>query len=462
MKKLSYEFVKEKIEKEGYKLLSKEYINSRSKLKLRCNKGHEYEAKYNSFSNGKRCPYCNGGIRLTYEFIKKQIEKERYELLSSEYINSISKLKLRCNKGHEYEAVYGSFKNGHRCPICSGKQKHSYEFIKKQIEKEGYKLLSKEYINNYTKLKLRCNKGHEYEVRWHDFKKNIRCRKCSGGVSKEEKRIIKYLKSLNINIIENDRSIIPPFELDVVIPSHKLAIEYCGLYWHNEKFIDKNYHKNKLELCNQAGYRLITIFEDEWVHKKEIVKNRLKYILGLNTERIYARKCTIKEINTKKAREFINKYHIQGYSNCKIKLGAFYKDKLIAVMTFSNASIRGNKNINTYELNRFCTSNSIVGIASKLLKYFQRNYKYNKIITFADRRWSEGKLYEKIGFKKCYNVDLNYFYVNGNNRIHRFNFRKNVLKDKLEKFDQQLSERENMKNNSWLRIYDCGNIKYSI
>jgi hypothetical protein len=521
--RLSYDFIKEQIEKEGYELLSEEYVSSREKLSIKCTNGHEYDASFDSFKDGRRCPICAGVKKHSYEFIKEQFENEGYKLLSKEYKNSNKILKTICPNGHEYKVRYSAFKTGNRCSEC---RKHQYKDVKENIEKEGYKLLSKEYKNVSEKLKVRCPKNHEYEVSYHNFrigqrcphclknsysdvKENIekegykllsteyipnkklkvvcdkgheyevkycnffnnesRCPKCNPSISKQEKEILEYIKSLNIDVIENCRDLIKNpetnyhCELDIVIPEKKIAIEYCGVHWHSEIYKDKKYHLNKLEQCNKEGYRLITIFEDEWLYKNDIVKNRLKYILGLEENKIYARKCKIKEIDTKEATEFINKHHIQGYSNCKVKLGAFYNNKLVSVMTFSNASRRGNKKeIGNYELNRFCTSYNVVGIASKLLKYFQRTYEYNKIITFADRRWSDGNLYEKIGFKKLYNVDLNYFYTNGNNRVHRFNFRKGVLKDKLKNFNPMLSEHQNMINNNWFRIYDCGNIKYEI
>jgi hypothetical protein len=39
---------------------------------------------------------------------------------------------------------------------------HIHEYVKEQIENEGYKLLGKEYKNVFTKLKIKCPEGHEY------------------------------------------------------------------------------------------------------------------------------------------------------------------------------------------------------------------------------------------------------------------------------------------------------------
>ena len=135
-------------------------------------------------------------------------------------------------------------------------------------------------------------------------------------------------------------------------------------------------------------------------------------------------------------------------------------------MTFRKLNIaKGSKSeINTYELDRFCSNYNfrVVGIASKLLKYFINNYNPIKIISYADRRWSDGNLYKRLGFNFVHNTDPNYWYITENGRIHRFNFRKSELNKKLEHFDPNLTEYQNMLNNGYCRIWDCGNMKFEL
>lgn len=211
---------------------------------------------------------------------------------------------------------------------------------------------------------------------------------------------------------------------------------------------DKQYHLNKTNLCNEKGYRLIQIFEDEWINKRNIVENRLKYILGFSDRKIYARKCTIREIEVKDARKFCENYHIQGYGNSKIKLGLFYGNELVSVMTFSrpNISKGKNKNKDKWELNRFCSSCSVIGGFSKLLKYFKHHYEWNEIFSYVDIRWNTGKAYEKVGFSFDSYTKPNYWYCryikNEPVRYHRFNFRRNLLEGKG-------TEKEIMLKNGW-------------
>ena len=396
------------------------------------------------------------------EFYEYQVKIQKKSQNLDKVKNKKSKKVKELWKNEEYRKRQIESKKGK-----GAYNKYTIDFIRKEAEKSNTVVISQEYINAHSKIKFKCHKNHIYEMKWNGFQQGHRCPKCSNHISKSEMEIKEYLKSLNINIIENNRSIIHPLELDIVIHSHKLAIEYCGLYWHSEENgKDKNYHLNKLKKCNQLGYSLIQIFEDEWINKQKIVKNRLKHILGLEKNKIYARKCLIRSINSKEARIFVENNHIQGYSGSHIKLGAFYNNELTAVMTFSKPSLakgRKNNNDNIYEISRFCTNKNVIGIASKLLKYFQRNYKWKEIYSYADRRWSKGDLYEKIGMIFIKNTKPNYWYRKNNQyRYHRFHFRKSVLKNKLEIFDPNKSEYENMIDNGWNRIWDCGNSLYRI
>jgi hypothetical protein len=172
-------------------------------------------------------------------------------------------------------------------------------------------------------------------------------------------------------------------------------LNLIGDYWHSEKYKPSEYHLNKTLECEKIGYKLIHIFEYEWLNKQDIIKNKLNFYLNSYKECIYARKCMVKEISVSDKNKFLNKYHIQGEDKSKIKLGLFYQDELVAVMTFGKP--RFNKNYE-YELIRYATSKHVIGGAGKLLKYFERNYKPKSIITYADRRFSQGNMYSKLGF----------------------------------------------------------------
>ena len=290
----------------------------------------------------------------------------------------------------------------------------------------------------------------------------VLCNPISELKSIKEKELINFIKSLNIELIDGDRDILNNLELGIYIPSHNIAFEFDGLYWHNELYKDANYHLNKTELCEEKGIKLIHIFEDEWVYKKDIVKSRIKNLLGLNEIKIFARKCVIKEVSVKDNRIFLDENHIQGECKSKIKLGLYYDNELVSLMTFGKGRvIMGGDNSN-WELTRFCNklNTNVVGGASKLLKHFIKNYNPNEIISYADRRWSQGGLYDELKFEKVNITKPNYWYIIGNKRKHRFGFRKSILVK--EGFNENKSEHDIMLERKIYRIYDCGNITYKM
>ena len=335
------------------------------------------------------------------------------------------------------------------------------------LDNVNLEFLDDKYVDERYLHSFKCKKcGTEFKQIWNSVQQGYKCPKCfprQMGSSIIEKEIAYFIKEdLGLEILENTKSIISPLELDIFIPSMNIAIEHDGVYWHNCEMVDKNYHINKTNMCEEKGIRLIHIFEDEWAYKKDIVKNRLKQILNYKQDRkiIHARKCVIKEITPKQKSEFLEKYHIQGNDNSVIKLGAYYENELISVMTFAHSSIaKGGSKIkdNTvWELNRFCTKEDYIctGIASKLLKHFQRHYEWRQIFSYADRRWSQGDVYEKLGFTFVKNTDINYWYTKGNDRIHRFALRKQENEDKSK------TEFELRSEQGYTRIYDCGSKKY--
>ena len=174
--RLTHDFVLGEIGNAGYKLLST-YKNSKAKLDLECDKGHQYRANWGSFGQGNRCPHCSGNAKLTHDFVLGEIGKADYKLISR-YENANEKLDLECDKGHQYKARWGDFKAGYRCPCCSGNIKLTHEFVLGEIGNAGYKLLST-YEQSGKKLDLECDKGHRYKACWGHFNEGTRCPYCA-------------------------------------------------------------------------------------------------------------------------------------------------------------------------------------------------------------------------------------------------------------------------------------------
>ena len=270
--------------------------------------------------------------------------------------------------------------------------------------------------------------------------------------SSGEKELSDYLKSINISHEKGVRSLIPPQEVDIYIPSHNIAIEYNGLYWHSEKHRNKNYHYEKWKTCNNAGIQLIQIWEDEWMNKPEIIKNMLAHKLGVSTQkRVYGRKTDILVLSFKESSQFLNKNHIQGEASGSLYLGLGIDDELVAAIVFKQRSE------DKWELVRYATNSNVIGGFSKLLKYFEGVIHPNKITTFADLCVSDGGLYKDNGFIMDKLLKPDYSYFVGGVREHKFGYRlKRFENDPDLIWEDGLSERELAELNGLLRVYDAG------
>ena len=257
-----------------------------------------------------------------------------------------------------------------------------------------------------------------------------------------------------------NREIITPLELDIVNHDKKLAIEYCGLYWHAEfsSGRGKTYHRAKYLLAKEKGYRLITVFESDDLDK---VKVLLRKLLG-KTNRIYARKTKIEKIDSKTAIEFHNTHHLHNAIGGTDHYGLYDEHNLVMVISFGKT--RFSKKYE-YECTRMTSHSNVtvVGGASKLFKYFISDINPKSLITYSDLRFGEGKVYLNCGLTEEEQTAPNYWYFKRNTSIlhSRVKFQKHKLNSVLETFDSEKTEFENMIDNRWDRIWDCGNAKYT-
>jgi len=272
-----------------------------------------------------------------------------------------------------------------------------------------------------------------------------------------EKQVLQFIRQLGIEALSGDRIMIKPYELDIYIPSHNLAIEYCGLYWHSEQQgKDRWYHQNKHVLCKNQNIQLLTIFEDEWVTRAPQVKRKLRHLLHKTlSDRIFARKCSLIDVSTNNKKLFFDQHHIQGNGPGSINLGLEHNGNLVACMSFIKHKHHH------YYLNRYATSCTVVGGFSKLLKWFENTVSWNTIVSFADNRWSNGDLYFQTGWTLDKVIPPDYSYSpDSKQRLHKFNYRRIHLPKKLKHYDELLSERQNCDANGVLRIWDCGKMRF--
>lgn len=302
-------------------------------------------------------------------------------------------------------------------------------------------LIDKYNLNNREILNFKCLKcGNTFENNYFNIQQGYgKCPICFPKYkSNDELELIEFIKSLNIsNIVEGDKTILNGKELDILLPDKNLAIEYNGLYYHSETCNrDEKYHLDKTIECKKRNLKLIHIFEDEWVYKKDIVKNKLKEVFEIyddidlnNNDHI------IKEINETIKNEFINKYDLQRNIESDINLGLYYNQNLTSIISFK-------KDNDIYEIANFCSSSNYNNkfIFDKLLSYFKDNYEWDEIILYADIRWII--LNNINGFKMVNYINPKCWYVKGNTKY--------------------MENEINKEYNKYHKLWDCGYLKLSL
>lgn len=265
----------------------------------------------------------------------------------------------------------------------------------------------------------------------------------------KEKELYLFIKSIyNGEVIQSSRD---GMEIDIYLPEINLGFEFNGLYWHSELYRDKYYHLNKTNYFKERDIRIIHIWEDDWINKRSILESQIKYLLNKSQVGIFARKCHVREIDSKISTKFLEDNHIQGRDYSVIKLGLFFNDELVSIMTFNKSEGRKKMEGGGWNLSRFCNkiNYSVTGGASKLLNFFIKNYDVRRIVSYADRDWSMGDLYFKLGFYLVSQNNPDYKYIVNNKRVHKSRFRKSKT---------GLSESEL----NLLKIWDCGKIKFEM
>lgn len=315
------------------------------------------------------------------------------------------------------------------------------------------------YIGSNYSL-FNCISGHEFTIHIDNYHSRLKsniplCTVCNpiGDLrSIKEQELYKFISSVyDGEIVQSYRD---KLEIDIYLPDLKLGFEFNGLYWHSEEYKDKNYHLDKTKYFDERGIRIIHIWEDDWDCKCDIVKSQIKNWTGNTQNRIFARKCKVVEM---KSSHFLNENHIQGVDKSSLKLGLFFGDELVSAMTFDRFEGRKKMEDGGWNLSRFCNKldTSVIGGASKLLKYFIDKYGPSRIVSYADRDWSVGDLYYKLGFEKMNESLPDYKYLVDNKRIHKSNFKKS-------KIEYLGTESEYIKSKGIERVWDCGKIKFEM
>lgn len=291
--RLKFEDVKRLVESRGFELLDDFYINSRTKMNLKCKKNHTFTMSVDNLKKGCNCPSCVGVAKPTIDEIKEYLGQYGYTLLDEKYTNNATKLRFLCNNGHEYSARWSQFKRGQRCPQCKGNKRYTIEEVGEYVSMQGYRLLSKDYAGANAKIDLICPNQHEYSCSFHNFLRGKRCPRCA-KISRGEKEIEAILNELGVDFkyqhTFHDCKKVFALPFDFYLPSHNIAIEYDGEHhfrptdfagkgeeWAKGQFeLTQKRDKIKNDYCHANNIKLLRIPYYEFENIKNIITDTLK------------------------------------------------------------------------------------------------------------------------------------------------------------------------------------------
>ena len=458
---MSHKISKEELQQElkdkyGFTLVQ-EYINAHTDIVFLCSNGHKNIAKQNNVRRrGYTCKECQHG---RYIQPKKQWTQQELEHLVELVDQGIAAKECSVVFNTTEQALR---KTCEQLNIQFDPSINTSKALATILAHQGRSANIPSSIRNTDKILITCQNGHtlKQEVRVVLYQKQI-CAACSQEktTSKPEEELRTFISEQYQGwIVYNDRTVLEGKELDIVLPDKSLAFEFNGIYWHQDKKVPINYHKDKTIKAEENDYQLIHIQDYLWHTKQDIVKSRIKQLLGKSIK-IPARKTVIKQIPF--PREFLDNNHLQGAgSPTSINYALYYKDEIVAVITFGKPRFTSNQE---WELVRFATKQgvSVQGGASKLFKHFVKKNNPNSIVSYAARDFSRGNLYITLGFKHQHNSEPGYAYYKRLNKISRYQAQKHKLEKLLPLYDPKLSESENMALNGYYKVYDSGNMVFT-
>lgn len=427
-----------KVHGDRYDVSEVKYVNSTTKVVLVCPVHGRFSSRPDMLLNGCGCPECHNDMRSRLaaktkeKFVEEvdQLYGGRYDVSDAEYVNQDTRIKVNCKEHGMFSVVPYKLLHGSHCPSCmkverDGKRKEemTIRFIDRGNEVHGRKYVYDkiEYVNAHTPVEIICPKHGSFMQIPSYHLDGCGCQRCAleNGCSCGENEVKKFITEMvGCEVLYNNRSLLLNRELDVYVPERHVAVEYDGLFWHSEFNVPQFYHLNKTNDCMDKGVRLIHIFEDEWLYRKEMVKSRLRYVLG-SSELIHSMDCTFGDVESDVADEFLEKNDIDPISTNDRCFGLFLDGNLVQLVCMNGSQIVRN----TMLLNT-----NVEGGTERLLNEMP----YESFLVMVDRRWECREEYESIGFSFLYETQPDFMYVCNDRRV-----------------------KEN-RNGTFSKIYDCG------
>lgn len=302
------------------------------------------------------------------------------------------------------------------------------EVVAARVSAAGFDLLSDDCRSHKgSRFRVRCRScGAIQERTLYSIEETRKCFVCCPRETAGHLELLEFVRGLAPDAVSNDRSVISPLELDVVVPSARLAIEFNGLYWHSEAHRGRTYHEDKARTAAEAGYRLIHVWEDEWRDRRPIIESMVRHRLGGDARRVGARSCEVIELSTAERREFLNRCHIDGDVQASFAWGLAYQGELLACLSVRRPGHR--KWSDRLEVARFAVASgcSVPGALSRLsrqaLSQAVRSG-HQGLMSYIDTRYGDGAGYLSAGYTQHSRTGPTFWWTDFSERFNRFRYR---------------------------------------
>ncbi len=446
------------------------YEGNKRRVTISCPVHGAFQQTPNAHMLGRGCDRCGGTATNTREDFRRKAEKvhgDRYDYSSVQCGGNAGKVLILCREHGAFEQQAGNHLSGHGCPACAAAESSTRllataeSFIQKSKAVHGskYGYGNVEYLGSQVKVAITCPKHGDFFQKPGDHVNDANgCPSCRNHYSSFHKTGEAYLQDLGVSFESNVRGVIPPVELDTYIPSHHLAIEFNGTFWHSitEASSGRLRHKSKFDRCAAAGINLLQIEEQEWNNpaQQEIWKSILASRLGKHETRIQARRTRFEVIGKQTATYFLAEHHLQGAPPLmKWCFGLFHAEELVGVVIFSEHE-KDRLNLTRLAFPSFVT---VVGGAQKLFKNALPHLPPRDIVTFSDNRYSSGAIYPVLGFQHDIALPPSYEWFYRNTLMNKRQCRHKYLPKLLgDQYDPALTEHGNMFRAGARILYDAG------
>jgi hypothetical protein len=406
------------------------YTHSMKPVTIVCKKHGEFRQPAYSHIRGegcRKCGYEESGRKHSSgmeEFLRRAKEKfgGKFDYSKTVMVKQADIVTITCPKHGDFvSTAYNFLVSEHGCQECAkdaigawskkSKTKTQEEAIADFVKVHGdeYDYTKTVYNGSNRLVTVTCKKHGDFTVLATSHTSGYGCKKCkrSKNVSNGEDSLAEFLEEYTL-VIRNTRKFVKPYEVDILLPNSRLAVEYCGHYWHSDRFkrfSDANRHRDKLLACRRVGINLITLFENEWLERRSSVENFL-------TNKLLRASIPLDsvELNTLEGIALINEHGLLPATNNQVIVGSHYPT---AVEALEFSAYNGVATVIQYVTRFKANKENLEMMLNKLVE----TTGVSAIEVVVDLRWFTGNIWRKCGFSIVEEIPPSAYYVKSMKRL---------------------------------------------